>query len=173
LENHRSVLVFLLQPSTLLYSDFPLPDAPLPLRQPCAEHRPPRAALNRATCNPNARAAASPTRASLLLPLHVTPPLPEPPRLPPAASSYFRATPPSSGPRAPPGASHAFLLAFTRLHSHDLFLSRAPPLVGPPPQPRAAVVSHPGCLCVAEPTRITPAQARGSTLEGFNVLQTI
>jgi hypothetical protein len=59
LENHRSVLVFLLQPSALLCSDFPLPDAPPPLRRPCVEHRPPQAALNRATCRPNARAAAS------------------------------------------------------------------------------------------------------------------
>jgi hypothetical protein len=122
-----------LQPSALLCSDFPLPDAPPLLRRPCAEHRPPRTALNRATCRPNASAAPSPTRASLLLPLHVALPLPEPPRLPPATGSCFRAAPPSSGPRAPPGATHASLLAFTRLHFHDLFLSRAPPLAGPPP----------------------------------------
>jgi hypothetical protein len=120
-----------LQPSAL--SDFPLPDAPPLLRRPYAEHRPPRAALNRATCLTNARAAASPTRAGLLLPLHVAPPLPELPRLSPAASSCFHAAPPSSGPRAPPGATHASLLAFTRLHFHNLFLSRAPPLAGPPP----------------------------------------
>jgi hypothetical protein len=50
LENFGSVLSSTSSPSALLCFDFSLPDAPPPLRRPCAEHWPPRAALNRATC---------------------------------------------------------------------------------------------------------------------------
>jgi hypothetical protein len=59
------------------------------------------------------------------------------------ASSCSRATTPSSGPRAHPGAPHTLALAFAHAHFAHFSLSRPPHHTGPPPRPLAAVASHP------------------------------
>jgi hypothetical protein len=123
----------------------------------------PRAALSRATCPPAPCPPPSRPRAGLSLPLHVAPPPPEPPRMPPALPAPARARSASPGLKTCSAAAPRSSLLTQALLFHGISFPRAQLLVGAPSQPLANVVSRPRRLPPAiqcsSSTAVTPCSS--------------
>jgi hypothetical protein len=140
LRNCRLVLIIFLQPRLLcFFSTLPPPTSSAMCRAPAAPTPPfltPRVAP----------AYASPLyRPPLALPspLHVAPPPPEPPRVPPALPAPAHARNASLGLKACSAAAPRPSLLTQTLHFPGISLFRPPRLTGPSPPLLATIDSHP------------------------------
>jgi hypothetical protein len=146
LENHRSVLVFLLQPRLLCFFSAPSPPpSPAVLLRPSC----PRATLNCATCPPKLLPPLPRPRSGFPQPLHVAPPPPELPRAPPASPAPVRPCSTSLSFKTCIEASSRPCLPTRTLYFAGHPFPRVQLLAGAPPQPALTVVSCPHRLSPA------------------------